>query len=213
MKKKTWIILAAAAVVVLAVVIWLLCLNSGLKQDKNDLTAQLADAAKTASQLQTDLDAAKADIDALTKSGEEAAAQNTALQSELDAAKATTEALQTDLNTAKAAVTDAKAAETAARNKLAQLDAALVGVERSIPDLLALAIGGTAVGTGLNAHPRFGELVAAKVAEESGRPFYSAANKFAALAAHDAIVAASASLRTLAGSLMKIANDVRGSVD
>ena len=49
MKKKTWIILAAAAVVVLAVVIWLLCLNSGLKQDKNDLTAQLADAAKTAS--------------------------------------------------------------------------------------------------------------------------------------------------------------------
>ncbi len=92
---------------------------------------------------------------------------------------------------------------------VAQLDAALVGVERSIPDLLALAIGGTAVGTGLNAHPRFGELVAAKVAEESGRPFYSAANKFAALAAHDAIVAASASLRTLAGSLMKIANDVR----
>lgn len=79
MKKKTWIILAAAAVVVLAVVIWLLCLNSGLKQDKNDLTAQLADAAKTASQLQTDLDAAKADIDALTKSGEEAAAQNIAL--------------------------------------------------------------------------------------------------------------------------------------
>ena len=65
MKKKMWIILAAA-VVVLAVVIWLLCLNSGLKQDKNDLTAQLADAAKTASQLQTDLDAAKADIDALT---------------------------------------------------------------------------------------------------------------------------------------------------
>ncbi len=92
---------------------------------------------------------------------------------------------------------------------VAQLDAAIVGIERTIPDLCALAIGGTAVGTGLNAHHKFGALTAEKIATQSGHPFYSAANKFAALAAHDAIVAASAGLRTLAGSLMKIANDVR----
>ena len=92
---------------------------------------------------------------------------------------------------------------------VAQLDAAIAGIGRAIPDLCALAIGGTAVGTGLNAHHKFGELTAARIAAQTGRPFYSAANKFAALAAHDAIVAASASLRTLAGSLMKIANDVR----
>ncbi|NLZ16451.1 MAG: class II fumarate hydratase [Desulfobulbaceae bacterium] len=92
---------------------------------------------------------------------------------------------------------------------VAQLDASITRIESAIPDLCALAIGGTAVGTGLNAHHQFGELTAAKIAAQSGRPFYSAANKFAVLAAHDAIVAASASLRTLAGSLMKIANDVR----
>ena len=92
---------------------------------------------------------------------------------------------------------------------VAQLDAAIAGIGRAIPDLCALAIGGTAVGTGLNAHHKFGELTAARIAAQTGRPFYSAANKFAALAAHDAIVAASASLRTLAGSLMKIATDVR----
>ena len=92
---------------------------------------------------------------------------------------------------------------------VAQLDAAIAGIGRAIPDLCALAIGGTAVGTGLNAHHKFGELTAARIAAQTGRPFYSAANKFAALAAHDAIVAASASLRTLAGSLMKFANDVR----
>ncbi len=91
----------------------------------------------------------------------------------------------------------------------AQLDAALTGVRQTLPGLCELAIGGTAVGTGLNAHPRFGDLAAAKMAEETGRPFISAPNKFASLSAHDAMVAASASLRTLAGALMKIANDVR----
>ena len=88
-------------------------------------------------------------------------------------------------------------------------DAALAGVRQTIPGLCELAIGGTAVGTGLNAHPQFGDLAAAKMAAETGRPFISAPNKFAALAAHDAMVTASASLRTLAGALMKIANDVR----
>jgi fumarate hydratase class II len=91
----------------------------------------------------------------------------------------------------------------------AQLDAALDGVRRTIPGLCELAIGGTAVGTGLNAHPKFGDLAAAKMAAETGRPFISAPNKFASLSAHDAMVTASASLRTLAGALMKIANDVR----
>ncbi len=92
---------------------------------------------------------------------------------------------------------------------VAQLDAALADVRRTIPGLCELAIGGTAVGTGLNAHPQFGDLAAAKMAEEAGRPFVSAPNKFASLSAHDAMVTASASLRTLAGALMKIANDVR----
>ena len=92
---------------------------------------------------------------------------------------------------------------------VAQLDAALADVRRTIPGLCELAIGGTAVGTGLNAHPQFGDLAAAKMAEETGRPFVSAPNKFASLSAHDAMVTASASLRTLAGALMKIANDVR----
>jgi fumarate hydratase class II len=92
---------------------------------------------------------------------------------------------------------------------VAQLDAALAGVERAIPPLGELAIGGTAVGTGLNAHPRFGDLAAEKISALTGRRFVSAPNKFAALAAHDAMVTASASLRTLAGALMKIANDVR----
>ena len=90
-----------------------------------------------------------------------------------------------------------------------QLDQAIAGVRRQLPPLCELAIGGTAVGTGLNAHPRFGELAARKFAEETGKPFTAAANKFAALAAHDALVDASSSLRTLAGALMKIANDVR----
>jgi fumarate hydratase, class II len=92
---------------------------------------------------------------------------------------------------------------------VAQLDEALEAVRWASGRLAGLALGGTAVGTGLNAHPRFGELVARKIAEETGKPFTSAPNKFAALSAHDAMVNASAVLRTLAGALMKIANDVR----
>ncbi len=92
---------------------------------------------------------------------------------------------------------------------VAQLDAALARIATTLPGLLALAIGGTAVGTGLNAPAGFGEAVAAKLAELTGLPFTSAANKFAALAAHDDLVMASGVLRTLAGALMKIANDLR----
>lgn len=77
------------------------------------------------------------------------------------------------------------------------------------PGLLDLAIGGTAVGTGLNAHPEFAERAAAKIAELTGLPFRSHPDKFAALSAHDEIVFASGALKTLAGSLMKIANDIR----
>jgi fumarate hydratase class II len=91
----------------------------------------------------------------------------------------------------------------------AQLEQATKGIQAAIPGVSALAIGGTAVGTGLNADPRFGEVVARKVSEQTGHRFVSAANKFAALSAHDAMVAVSATLRTLAGALMKIANDVR----
>ncbi len=75
--------------------------------------------------------------------------------------------------------------------------------------LLDLAIGGTAVGTGLNAHPEFAEKAAARIAELTGLPFRAHPNKFAALSAHDEIVFASGALKTLAGSLMKIANDIR----
>lgn len=78
-----------------------------------------------------------------------------------------------------------------------------------MPGLLDLAIGGTAVGTGLNAHPEFAERAAAKIAELTGLPFKSHPNKFAALSAHDEIVFASGALKTLAASLMKIANDIR----
>lgn len=92
---------------------------------------------------------------------------------------------------------------------VAQLDYALAEVEHAEKGLYELAIGGTAVGTGLNAHPQFGDLAASKFAKETGYPFVSAANKFAALSAHDALVTVSASLRTLAGALMKMANDVR----
>jgi fumarate hydratase class II len=91
----------------------------------------------------------------------------------------------------------------------AQLGQALDGIKRSLPGACALAIGGTAVGTGLNADPRFGAVAAQKIAQETGKPFVSAPNKFAALSAHDAMVNVSAALRTLAGALMKIANDVR----
>jgi len=92
---------------------------------------------------------------------------------------------------------------------VAQLDQALDGIAHALPAVCALAIGGTAVGTGLNSDPRFGEVAARKIAEETGKPFVSAPNKFAALSAHDAMVNVSAALRTLAGALMKIANDVR----
>jgi fumarate hydratase, class II len=91
----------------------------------------------------------------------------------------------------------------------AQLDGALDGIRGSLPALYELALGGTAVGTGLNADPRFGDLAAQKIAEETGRPFTGAPDKFAALSAHDAMVAASAALRTLAVASLKIANDVR----
>ncbi len=91
----------------------------------------------------------------------------------------------------------------------AQLESAIAGIKMAMPGLYELAIGGTAVGTGLNAHPNFGATVAEFVALETGKPFRTAPNKFAALSAHDAMVTASASLRTLAGAAMKIANDVR----
>ncbi|NCY02987.1 MAG: class II fumarate hydratase [Planctomycetia bacterium] len=91
----------------------------------------------------------------------------------------------------------------------AQLDDRLAGIERALPGLYELAIGGTAVGTGLNAHPRFGDVAAAHIARETGHPFVSAANKFAALSAHDALVEVSAAERGLAMALLKIANDIR----
>src|SRR5580658_124743 len=92
---------------------------------------------------------------------------------------------------------------------VAQLDQDIKRIKAALPDLLELALGGTAVGTGLNTHRKFAERVAKKIAEYTGLPFKSAPNKFAALAAHDALVAASGALKTLAVSLMKIANDVR----
>ncbi|CDM95316.1 MAG: class II fumarate hydratase [Limnospira sp. PMC 1291.21] len=92
---------------------------------------------------------------------------------------------------------------------VAQLDADLKRIEMVLPDLYELAIGGTAVGTGLNAPPGFAERVAEHIAEMTDLPFVSAPNKFAAMAAHDAIVMASGALKTLACSLMKIANDIR----
>src|SRR5215813_3754413 len=82
-------------------------------------------------------------------------------------------------------------------------------LKETLPGLYDLAIGGTAVGTGLNAHPEFGERAARKIAELTGLPFASHPNKFAGLSAHDEIVFASGALKTLAASLMKIANDIR----
>ena len=92
---------------------------------------------------------------------------------------------------------------------VAQLDQALEGIRQTLPGIFALAIGGTAVGTGLNADSRFGEVAARQIAQETGQPFVSAPNKFAALSAHDGMVNVSGALRTLAGALMKIGNDVR----
>jgi fumarate hydratase, class II len=92
---------------------------------------------------------------------------------------------------------------------VAQLDADIVRIEQSLGGLYELAAGGTAVGTGLNTHPEFGERVAAAIAELTGLPFVTAPNKFAALAAHDAMVWSSGALRTLAVSLTKVADDLR----
>jgi fumarate hydratase class II len=92
---------------------------------------------------------------------------------------------------------------------VAQLHADIERIEQALPGLYELAIGGAAVGTGLNAPPGFGERVAERIAEYTGLPFRSAPNKFAALAAHDAMVHAHGAIRTLAVSLMKIANDIR----
>jgi fumarate hydratase, class II len=92
---------------------------------------------------------------------------------------------------------------------VAQLDDDLERIGLVLPGLYELAIGGTAVGTGLNAPPGFAERCAAKIADLTGLPFVSARNKFAALAAHDAVVFAGGAVKTLAVSLMKIANDIR----
>jgi fumarate hydratase class II len=92
---------------------------------------------------------------------------------------------------------------------VAQLDDDLARIESTLSGIYELAIGGTAVGTGLNAPPGFGELAAAEIARLTGLPFVSAPNKFAALASHDALVFSHGAIRTLAASLMKIANDLR----
>jgi fumarate hydratase class II len=92
---------------------------------------------------------------------------------------------------------------------VAQLDYAITSVKENMRGLYDLAIGGTAVGTGLNAHPRFGGECARRIAELTGHPFRSADNKFFALSCHDALVNTSAAIRTLAMTLLKIANDVR----
>jgi fumarate hydratase class II len=92
---------------------------------------------------------------------------------------------------------------------VAQLDADLHRIEFTLDDLYELAAGGTAVGTGLNTDPEFGARAASAIAELTGLPFVTAPNKFAALAAHDALVMTSGALRTLAASLIKIADDLR----
>ncbi len=92
---------------------------------------------------------------------------------------------------------------------VAQLNLAESLITAALTPLYELAVGGTAVGTGLNTHAEFGERVAAELARRSGEPFKSATNKFAALACNDALVAAHGALKTLAAALMKIANDVR----
>ncbi len=92
---------------------------------------------------------------------------------------------------------------------VSQLDADIKRLKMVLPDIAELALGGSAVGTGLNTHPEFADRVAKKIAELTGYPFVTAPNKFAGLAAHDALVMASGAVRTLAVSLMKIANDLR----
>jgi fumarate hydratase class II len=90
-----------------------------------------------------------------------------------------------------------------------QLTNGLERINAALPRLYALALGGTAVGTGLNTHPEFAVKAAAEISKLTGKPFISAKNKFEALAAHDALVEFSGVLKTLAASLMKIANDIR----
>ena len=92
---------------------------------------------------------------------------------------------------------------------VSQLDHGMAHLEAALPHLYELAIGGTAVGTGLNAHPEFGARVAAELAKMTGHPFVSAPNKYEALASHDALLNAHGVLKTLAASLIKIANDIR----
>jgi len=92
---------------------------------------------------------------------------------------------------------------------VSQLDHGLKAIKNSLPHLSELALGGTAVGTGINTPPGYAEKVAKKIAELTGMPFRSAFNKFEALASHDAIVEAHGALKTVAVSLMKIANDIR----
>jgi len=92
---------------------------------------------------------------------------------------------------------------------VAQLDANVERLQLVLPGLYELAAGGTAVGTGLNTHPEFGVRVAAEISEVTGLPFVTAPNKFAALAAHDALVFAHGAIKTLAASLTKIADDLR----
>jgi fumarate hydratase class II len=92
---------------------------------------------------------------------------------------------------------------------VALLDADLSRIEATLPGIMSLGIGGTAVGTGLNSHPEFGDRAAQTIADLTGLPFTSNPNKFAALSAHDEFVFASGALKTLACSLMKIANDIR----
>jgi fumarate hydratase class II len=92
---------------------------------------------------------------------------------------------------------------------VAQIDHGLRHVESALPHLRELALGGTAVGTGLNTHPQFADRVAHELSRLTGHPFVSAPNKFEALATHDALVFAHGALKTIAASLMKIANDVR----
>ncbi len=92
---------------------------------------------------------------------------------------------------------------------VAQLDHGIAHLEAAVPHLCELALGGTAVGTGLNAHPEFARRAAQEISRLTGLPFVSAPNKFEALAAADALVHAHGALKTVAASLMKIANDIR----
>ena len=92
---------------------------------------------------------------------------------------------------------------------VAQLDLAIAAIRATLPQLYELALGGTAVGTGLNAHPKYGTTVAAEIAKLTGQPFVTAPNKYAVMAGHDAFVGSHGALKQLAVALMKIANDVR----